>query len=157
MRKVLARAFLRVTGWAPGDHGAQRTHNFSIEVQHSLGFSTVVSAAYVGNRQRGLSTTRNLNLVPVGARFDAANVDPTSASRGPLQDAFLRPIPQFANVTERSREGYEASLRAAGFKPITTEIADAPEFYYAEDYHQQYLAANPNGYCGLGGTGVRCG
>ena len=59
-------------------------------------------------------------------------------------------------AAEHSRERYEASLRAEGFKPITTEIADAPEFYYAENYHQQYLAANPNGYCGIGGTGVRC-
>jgi len=51
---------------------------------------------------------------------------------------------------------YEDSLRAAGHGPITTEIADAPPFYYAEDYHQQYLSKNPNGYCGLGGTGVAC-
>jgi peptide-methionine (S)-S-oxide reductase len=47
-------------------------------------------------------------------------------------------------------------LTAAGFGPITTEIAPAGAFYYAEDYHQQYLAKNPNGYCGLGGTGVSC-
>ena len=55
-----------------------------------------------------------------------------------------------------SREGYELVLREARFGPITTEIVDAPEFYYAEDYHQQYLAKNPAGYCGLGGTGVAC-
>jgi peptide-methionine (S)-S-oxide reductase len=53
-----------------------------------------------------------------------------------------------------SREAYEARLAAAGYGPITSEIADAREFYYAEDYHQQYLAKNPHGYCGLGGTGV---
>ena len=47
-------------------------------------------------------------------------------------------------------------LRTAGFGAITTEIVAAPEFFYAEDYHQQYLAKNPNGYCGLGGTGVSC-
>jgi len=51
---------------------------------------------------------------------------------------------------------YDAKLRAAGYGPITTEIRDAPEFFYAEDYHQQYLAKNPAGYCGLGGTGVSC-
>lgn len=51
---------------------------------------------------------------------------------------------------------YEKRLSAAGFGPITTEIASAGPFYYAEPYHQQYLAANPNGYCGLGGTGVAC-
>jgi peptide-methionine (S)-S-oxide reductase len=55
-----------------------------------------------------------------------------------------------------SRDAYGARLAAAGHGAITTEIADAPEFYYAEDYHQQYLAKNPHGYCGLGGTGVSC-
>ena len=55
-----------------------------------------------------------------------------------------------------SRDAYQARLTAAGHGPITTEVAQAGEFYYAEDYHQQYLAKNPNGYCGLGGTGVAC-
>ena len=55
-----------------------------------------------------------------------------------------------------SRETYQRQLAAAGFGEITTEIQDASEFYYAEDYHQQYLAKNPGGYCGLGGTGVSC-
>lgn len=54
----------------------------------------------------------------------------------------------------RSAGDYENALRSAGFGPITTEIIDAPTFYYAESYHQQYLARNPGGYCGLGGTGV---
>ena len=57
----------------------------------------------------------------------------------------------------RSLTEYQAALAKHGYGPITTEIKDAPPFYYAEDYHQQYLAKNPNGYCGLGGTGVRCG
>ena len=57
---------------------------------------------------------------------------------------------------EESRARYQAALAAAGHGPITTKIADAPPFYYAEDYHQQYLAKNPNGYCGIGGTGVSC-
>jgi len=55
-----------------------------------------------------------------------------------------------------SKEGFEAALHKSGFGGITTEIRAAPEFYYAEDYHQQYLGKNPNGYCGLGGTGVSC-
>jgi peptide-methionine (S)-S-oxide reductase len=55
-----------------------------------------------------------------------------------------------------SRDRFAAALAPAGFGPITTEIREAPEFFYAEDYHQQYLAKNPNGYCGLGGTGVSC-
>nr|MDQ4041703.1 peptide-methionine (S)-S-oxide reductase MsrA [Actinomycetota bacterium] len=57
---------------------------------------------------------------------------------------------------EASREMFQQEVRAAGYGDITTEIAQAGPFYYAEDYHQQYLAKNPNGYCGLGGTGVSC-
>ena len=59
-------------------------------------------------------------------------------------------------AAEASRDAYQPRLTAAGHGEITTEILSAPEFYYAEDYHQQYLAKNPNGYCGLGGTGVSC-
>ncbi len=59
-------------------------------------------------------------------------------------------------AAERSRDAFQAQLSKAGFGSITTEIVEAPEFYYAEDYHQQYLAKNPHGYCGLGGTGVTC-
>ena len=55
-----------------------------------------------------------------------------------------------------SLERYQQELAQAGFPPVTTEILDAPEFYFAEDYHQQYLARNPRGYCGHGGTGVAC-
>ena len=55
-----------------------------------------------------------------------------------------------------SRDIFQAAIAAKGYGPITTEIIDAPEFYYAEDYHQQYLAKVPHGYCGLGGTGVAC-
>jgi peptide-methionine (S)-S-oxide reductase len=59
-------------------------------------------------------------------------------------------------AAEAARASYEQALRSEGYRPITTEIVDAPEFYFAEDYHQQYLAKNPQGYCGLGGTGVSC-
>ena len=59
-------------------------------------------------------------------------------------------------LAEASRDVFQAELSAAGFGRITTEIVEAPEFYYAEDYHQQYLAKNPGGYCGLGGTGISC-
>lgn len=59
-------------------------------------------------------------------------------------------------LAEMSKADYEAAVREQGYKSITTEIKDAPTFYYAEPYHQQYLAKNPNGYCGLGGTGVSC-
>jgi peptide-methionine (S)-S-oxide reductase len=59
-------------------------------------------------------------------------------------------------AARKSKEAFEKALKAKGFGPITTEIRAAPAFYYAEDYHQQYLGKNPNGYCGLGGTGVSC-
>jgi peptide-methionine (S)-S-oxide reductase len=59
-------------------------------------------------------------------------------------------------AAERSRDEYQQALAARGYGPITTEIAPAGAFYYAEDYHQQYLQKNPGGYCGLGGTGVSC-
>ena len=59
-------------------------------------------------------------------------------------------------AAESSRDLFQKQLEAKGFGTITTEILSAPEFYYAEDYHQQYLAKNPDGYCGLGGTGVSC-
>ncbi|MGH3056194.1 MAG: peptide-methionine (S)-S-oxide reductase MsrA, partial [Gaiellaceae bacterium] len=59
-------------------------------------------------------------------------------------------------AVEASRDMFQAELARAGYGEITTEIAEAGPFYYAEDYHQQYLAKNPNGYCGLGGTGVAC-
>lgn len=59
-------------------------------------------------------------------------------------------------AAEKSLAVYQAALKDSGLGQITTEIVDAPEFYYAEDYHQQYLAKSPSGYCGLGGTGVSC-
>jgi peptide-methionine (S)-S-oxide reductase len=59
-------------------------------------------------------------------------------------------------LAEASRASYQRALDRAGYGAITTEILPAPPFYYAEDYHQQYLAKNPGGYCGLGGTGVTC-
>ena len=59
-------------------------------------------------------------------------------------------------AAERTRDAFQTRLTAAGYGTITTEIVPAPDFFYAEDYHQQYLAKNPDGYCGLGGTGVTC-
>ena len=59
-------------------------------------------------------------------------------------------------AVDASRKTYQTALAAKGLGAITTEIAAAPDFYFAEDYHQQYLAKNPAGYCGLGGTGVCC-
>src|SRR2546426_2265220 len=64
--------------------------------------------------------------------------------------------PEQRRLAEASRDAYQRVLAKAGYGRITTEIVDAPEFYYAEEYHQQYLGKNPWGYCGLGGTGVAC-
>jgi peptide-methionine (S)-S-oxide reductase len=64
--------------------------------------------------------------------------------------------PAQRQAAEASRAMYQTAIKARGHDAITTEILDAPPFYYAEDYHQQYLAKNPFGYCGLGGTGVSC-
>lgn len=64
--------------------------------------------------------------------------------------------PEQKAAAEASRDAFQAALKAKGYGAITTEIGDAPEFYFAEDYHQQYLAKNPGGYCGIGGTGVTC-
>jgi peptide-methionine (S)-S-oxide reductase len=64
--------------------------------------------------------------------------------------------PEQRRAAEASRDAFQRRLKEAGYGAITTEILDAPPFYFAEDYHQQYLAKNPGGYCGLGGTGVSC-
>ena len=64
--------------------------------------------------------------------------------------------PEQAELAQTSKADFERNLRAAGYDAITTEILTAPTFYYAEEYHQQYLGKNPNGYCGMGGTGVAC-
>ena len=72
------------------------------------------------------------------------------------RSAIYTTTPEQRREAEASRADYEKNLKRAGYPAVTTEIADAPAFYYAEDYHQQYLAKNPNGYCGLAGTGVTC-
>ena len=72
------------------------------------------------------------------------------------RSAIYTTSPEQAAVVEASRQMYQDALRARGKGAITTEIAPAKPFYYAETYHQQYLAKNPNGYCGLAGTGVSC-
>ena len=72
------------------------------------------------------------------------------------RSAIYTTSPEQAEAATRTRDAYQANLRAAGYGQITSEIAPAGEFFYAEDYHQQYLAKNPAGYCGIGGTGVAC-
>ena len=91
------------------------------------------------------------------------NHDPTQGMRQGNDVGHAVPLRHLLLTTTRSgarprrhATRSSASCSTAGYGPITTEILPAPEFYYAEDYHQQYLAKNPGGYCGLGGTGVSC-
>jgi peptide-methionine (S)-S-oxide reductase len=90
------------------------------------------------------------------------NHDPTQGMRQgndqgtQYRSAIYTHGPEQQRAAEASRDAYARMLADAGYGPITTEIVTAPPFYYAEDYHQQYLAKNPDGYCGLGGTGVAC-
>src|SRR5687768_112681 len=90
------------------------------------------------------------------------NHDPTQGMRQgndvgtQYRSAIYTFSPEQRRAAEASRDAYQQQLDAAGYGPITTEILDAPHFYYAEDYHQQYLEKNPGGYCGIGGTGVSC-
>jgi peptide-methionine (S)-S-oxide reductase len=90
------------------------------------------------------------------------NHDPTQGMRQgndvgtQYRSAIYCYTPEQKLAAEASRTSYQDRLTAAGYGRITTEILDAPPFYYAEDYHQQYLDKNPDGYCGIGGTGVTC-
>jgi peptide-methionine (S)-S-oxide reductase len=90
------------------------------------------------------------------------NHDPTQGMRQgndvgtQYRSAIYTYSPAQQKAAEKSRDVYQEVLTAAGHGAITTEIREAPDFYYAEDYHQQYLAKNPYGYCGIGGTGVAC-
>ena len=90
------------------------------------------------------------------------NHDPTQGMRqgndvGTTYRSGIYPTsPEQRAAAERSKADYDAALTAKGYPPITTEIVDAPTFYFAEAHHQQYLAKNPNGYCALRGTGVSC-
>ena len=88
------------------------------------------------------------------------NHDPTQGNRQgndvgtQYRSAIYAYSDEQRRIAEESKASYESALKRHGFGPITTEIKDAPDFFFAEDYHQQYLAKNPNGYCGIGGTGV---
>jgi len=107
-------------------------------------------------------------LDPAQVSYDAIlkvfweNHDPTQGMRQgndvgtQYRSAIYTSSAEQRRAADASCDAYQDRLKAAGYGPITTEIADAPPFYYAEDYHQQYLAKNPDGYCGIGGTGVSC-
>ena len=105
---------------------------------------------------------------PAGGAFEALlrlfweNHDPTQGMRQggdvgtQYRSAIYATNPAQLAAASASLALYQKALSGAGFGAITTEIAEAPPFYFAEDYHQQYLAKNPHGYCGIGGSGVAC-
>jgi peptide-methionine (S)-S-oxide reductase len=91
------------------------------------------------------------------------NHDPTQGNRQgndvgtQYRSVIYTYSPEQREAALESKRAYEVRLAEKGYGTITTEIADAPPYYLAEEYHQQYLDKNPNGYCGIGGTGVTCG
>lgn len=103
-------------------------------------------------------------VIPYGEllRLFWENHDPTQGMRQgndrgtQYRSGIYATTPAQEQAAKASRDAYQARLRAAGLGAITTEILPAPDFYFAEDYHQQYLAKNPGGYCGIAGTGVAC-
>ena len=146
----------------------QRRGVYSTAVGYAGGFTPNPTYEEVCSGRTGHAEVVRVVFDPAAVSYDDLlrifweNHDPTQGMRqgndmgtqyrsaiyccGPVQRA----------AAEASRAAYQGSLTAARRGEITTEIADAPEFYYAEAYHQQYLAKNPGGYCGLGGTGVSC-
>ena len=141
---------------------------YSTQVGYAAGFTPNPSYEEVCSGQTGHNEVVQVVFDPAQISFDAIlqifweNHDPTQGMRQGndvgtqyRSGIYCLDATQKA-AAEASRDVYQEKLTAAGFGPITTEIIDAPAFYYAEDYHQQYLGKNPNGYCGMGGTGIAC-
>ena len=141
---------------------------FSTQVGYAGGFTPNPSYEEVCSGQTGHNEVVQIVFDPAQISLDAIlqifweNHDPTQGMRqgndvGTQYRSGLYCLDAAQKAAaEASRDMYQAKLAAAGFGPIATEIINAPAFYYAEDYHQQYLGKNPNGYCGMGGTGVAC-
>ena len=141
---------------------------FSTQVGYAAGFTPNPSYEEVCSGQTGHNEVVQVVFDPQLISFDEIlqifweNHDPTQGMRQGndvgtqyRSGIYCLDATQKA-AAEKSRDMFQDKLRAAGYGDITTEIIDAPAFYYAEDYHQQYLGKNPNGYCGMGGTGVSC-
>ena len=141
---------------------------FSTQVGYAAGFTPNPSYEEVCSGRTGHNEVVQIVFAPANISLDAVlqifweNHDPTQGMRQGndvgtqyRSGIYCADAGQKA-AAEASRDAYQAKLTAAGYGAITTEIIDAPAFYYAEDYHQQYLGKNPNGYCGMGGTGVAC-
>jgi peptide-methionine (S)-S-oxide reductase len=141
---------------------------YSTQVGYAGGFTPNPSYEEVCSGQTGHNEVVQVVFDPAQISFDEImkifweNHDPTQGMRqgndvGTQYRSGIYCLDAAQKtVAEASRDMFQSGLTTAGFDAITTEIVDAPAFYYAEDYHQQYLGKNPNGYCGMGGTGVSC-
>jgi peptide-methionine (S)-S-oxide reductase len=141
---------------------------YSTQVGYAAGLTPNPTYHEVCSGQTGHNEVVRVVFDPAKVSYDTLlrifweNHDPTQGMRqgNDVGTQYRSGIYSFGEAqkraAEQSRDAYQKALSAAGYEPITTEILPAPAFYYAEDYHQQYLAKNPDGYCGLGGTGVSC-
>ena len=153
--------------------GAERkfwnaTGVYSTQVGYAGGFTPNPSYEEVCSGQTGHNEVVQVVFDPAQISLDAIlqvfweNHDPTQGLRQgndvgtQYRSGVYCTSAAQKQAVEASRERFQSGLTQAGFGAITTEIVEAPAFYYAEDYHQQYLGKNPNGYCGMGGTGVAC-
>ena len=146
----------------------QRAGVYSTAVGYAAGVTPNPTYREVCTGMTGHNEVVRVVFDPAAVRYDDVlqafweHHDPTQGMRqgNDVGTQYRSGIYTYSEAQQRaalaSRDAYQARLRAAGLGEITTEILPAPEFYYAEDYHQQYLAKNPGGYCGLGGTGVSC-
>jgi len=146
----------------------QRNGVYSTAVGYAGGFTPNPTYEEVCSGRTGHAEVVRVVFEPATVPYDELlrifweNHDPTQGMRQgndsgtQYRSAIYCQGPVQRAAAEASRAAYQGALTAARRGEITTEIADAPEFYYAEAYHQQYLAKNPGGYCGLGGTGVSC-
>ena len=146
----------------------QRAGVYSTAVGYAAGVTPNPTYREVCTGMTGHNEVVRVVFDPAAVRYDDVlrafweHHDPTQGMRqgNDVGTQYRSGIYTYSEAQQRaalaSRDAYQARLRAAGFGEITTEILPAPVFYYAEDYHQQYLAKNPGGYCGLGGTGVSC-
>src|SRR3954462_7564399 len=141
---------------------------YSTAVGYAGGFTPNPSYEEVCSGRTGHTEAVLVVFDPAKTSYEALlklfweNHDPTQGMRQgndvgtQYRSAIYATTPEQLEAAKASRETFQAELGTSGYGQITTEIAEAGPFYYAEAYHQQYLAKNPNGYCGLGGTGVSC-
>lgn len=141
---------------------------FSTSVGYAAGYTPNPTYEEVCSGRTGHNEVVLVVYRPTGVSFQALlrkfweGHDPTQGMRQgndtgtQYRSGIYCYTPKQKIAAEASRDAFQMELSKAGYPEITTEILDAPEYYYAEDYHQQYLAKNPGGYCGLGGTGISC-